>query len=531
MLLWRPVVHLYAVCWNEAHMLPYFFRNYEPWVQRFVLFDNGSTDGTKALLSGKPNVEVRPFPWSDPSSFVLSQRRLQNTCSRESRGVADWVVVTAIDEHLYHPDMEGFLRRCVRDGVTCIPALGYEMVTSHFPAPDAHLARDHRRGAPSRMLNKLRLFNPDQVKPRIAIGGHGAKPTGHVVYPPRDELLLLHYKHLGVEYLVQRNALLDTGLRAGDRAKRFGHHYALNRAQIEANVDSLMRNAIDLDDPRHVPWRDHPSPRFWRSAEQLSRPSGRKVRPFRAFRKAARHFGVFVRGLNLLPPAADRGYMICATPRSGSNYLSQLLASTGVLGNPREYFNAPGRRHYDDPDYPESPEQQVRQILTTGRTPNGIYAVKVHPFQLATLPRNIDPRRDLPHLHYVLLQRRDLIGQAISWSRAQQTGQLRATDRSQQDCQYDLDHIRKSLRFLLDQRNKWKRLLRRTKTKPMVLEYESLLRDPQSTVNRVAALLRISESAGINPDLVIVTIQRDEISDEWRARFLADTGDEFRHLL
>ena len=42
--LWRrPVVHLYAVCWNEAHILPYFFRNYEPWVQRFVFFDNGST--------------------------------------------------------------------------------------------------------------------------------------------------------------------------------------------------------------------------------------------------------------------------------------------------------------------------------------------------------------------------------------------------------------------------------------------------------------------------------------------------------
>jgi LPS sulfotransferase NodH len=223
--------------------------------------------------------------------------------------------------------------------------------------------------------------------------------------------------------------------------------------------------------------------------------------------------------------------MICATPRSGSNYLSQLLASTGVLGNPREYFNAPGRRHYDDPNYPESPDLQVHQILATGRTPNGIYAVKVHPFQLASLPRNIDPMRDLPHLHYVLLQRRDLIGQAISWSRVQQTGQHRATDRSQQDCRYDADHIRKSLLFLLNQRKKWNRLLRGIKAKPLVLEYESLLRDPQSAVNRVAGLLRVSEPAIVNPHLVTVMIQRDETNDEWRARFLADTGGEFRHLL
>ncbi|HJR22846.1 MAG TPA: glycosyltransferase family 2 protein [Dongiaceae bacterium] len=276
----QPIVHLYAVCWNEAHLLPYFFRNYEPWVQRFVIFDNGSTDDTQALLSAKPNVELRQFPWFYPDSFVRSQRKLQNTCARESCGVADWVVVTAIDEHLYHPDMAGFLRRCARDGVTCVPALGYEMVTRDFPAPDAHLARDHRRGVPSQWLNKLRLFNPDQVKPRIAIGGHGAKPAGHVVYPSQDELLLLHYKHLGVEYLVQRNALLDSGLRTGDRANRFGTHYVLERAKIEANVDALLRNAVDLDDPAHVPWRDHPAPRFWRTRQVSTATTSRRKRRY-----------------------------------------------------------------------------------------------------------------------------------------------------------------------------------------------------------------------------------------------------------
>ena len=255
----RPIVHLYAVCWNEAHLLPFFFRNYEPWVQRFVFFDNGSTDGTQALLSAKPNVELRPFPWTDPNSFVQSQRNLHNTCWRESRGVADWVVVTATDEHLYHPDMPQFLRRCERDGVTCVPALGYEMVTKEFPAPDAHLARVHTHGAPSPQMNKLRLFRPDLVKPHFAIGGHGAQPTGHVVYPRQDELLLLHYKKLGAEYVAQRNALLDTGLRTGDRANSaMDNHYTLDRGQIEANVSKACGAPPSIsDDPGHVPWRDH----------------------------------------------------------------------------------------------------------------------------------------------------------------------------------------------------------------------------------------------------------------------------------
>ena len=113
--------------------------------------------------------------------------------------------------------------------------------------------------------------------------------------------------------------------------------------------------------------------------------------------------------------------MICATPRSGSNYLSQLLASTGVLGNPREYFNAPGRRRYDDPAYPDDPHEQLRQVLTTGRTANGIYAVKVHYFQIAALKQVVDPTRELPHLRFIVLDRRDVLRQAVSWSRARQS--------------------------------------------------------------------------------------------------------------
>ncbi|MGP8122502.1 MAG: Stf0 family sulfotransferase [Xanthobacteraceae bacterium] len=38
---------------------------------------------------------------------------------------------------------------------------------------------------------------------------------------------------------------------------------------------------------------------------------------------------------------ADRGYAICTMPRSGSNFLCQLLASSGCLGRPLEYFNGP----------------------------------------------------------------------------------------------------------------------------------------------------------------------------------------------
>src|SRR5215217_5359781 len=78
---------------------------------------------------------------------------------------------------------------------------------------------------------------------------------------------------------------------------------------------------------------------------------------------------------------ADRGYAICTSGRSGSNLLGQYLSSTGVLGHPLEYFNGAGRRMLDYPDFPDEPAQQADWILTVGATSNGIYGVKIFPWQ------------------------------------------------------------------------------------------------------------------------------------------------------
>src|SRR4029079_18339767 len=66
-------VHLYAQCWNDATMLPFFFRHYDSFVDKYIIFDDASEDGSLAMLLAHPNVEVRRFPWSDPESFVLSE--------------------------------------------------------------------------------------------------------------------------------------------------------------------------------------------------------------------------------------------------------------------------------------------------------------------------------------------------------------------------------------------------------------------------------------------------------------------------
>lgn len=156
-------VQLYTICWNDVAMLPFFFRHYDPWVDRYVMYDDGSTDGTLALLAAHPRVIVRRFDRVLADTLVGSATICQRTMWQESRGQDAWAVVTAIDEHLWHPDMAGYLARCRAAGITAMPPLGWQMISETFPAEGEMLCDTRRMGAPYWMMNKLSIFDPDAI--------------------------------------------------------------------------------------------------------------------------------------------------------------------------------------------------------------------------------------------------------------------------------------------------------------------------------------------------------------------------------
>jgi len=164
------------------------------------------------------------FERTDPSSFVRSTQDLQNHIWKESKGSADWVIITVPDEHLYHPDFVNYLHQAKRKGVTAIPGLGYEMLAKKFPAHDTHLATAIRHGMVWENYSKLSLFDPNSIEEtNFGPGRHKSQPTGIVRYPHRAELLILHFKWLGCDYVCQRSKLLRQGLGAVDRKQNWGY--------------------------------------------------------------------------------------------------------------------------------------------------------------------------------------------------------------------------------------------------------------------------------------------------------------------
>lgn len=134
-------------------------------------------------------------------------------------------------------------------------------------------------------------------------------------------------------------------------------------------------------------------------------------------------------------------YFICATPRTGSSLLLGLLESTGVAGRPQAYFRAPDEPLWADRwQIPRASDgsfdyaDYVRAALAAGTTDNGVFGAKlvwgtldqvvdklgtVYPDLAGEDVRLLD--RAFGRTRFVYLRRDDVLAQAVSWLRAEQT--------------------------------------------------------------------------------------------------------------
>ncbi|NQV24509.1 MAG: glycosyltransferase family 2 protein [Rhodopirellula sp.] len=248
----KPVetsIHLYALCWNEVRMLPHFFRHYDSIVDRYFIFDNGSTDGSIELLQQHPKVTLGEFHVTG-RSFVEAARDFYDQCWKPSRQQADWVIVCNIDEHLYHPDLRRYLSTARQRGISLVVPRGFEMVSDTFPTGNEPLYRQVRTGTRLRKgggLDKPELFAPDRIREiNFENGRHRAAPEGIVRKPFCRKVKLLHYKYLGAGYLSGRLTELKQGLREHDVEQKLGHQYLWDEQRKLDEFQKVRRGAVQV---------------------------------------------------------------------------------------------------------------------------------------------------------------------------------------------------------------------------------------------------------------------------------------------
>ncbi len=219
-----------------------------------------------------------------------------------------------------------------------------------------------------------------------------------------------------------------------------------------------------------------------------------------------------------------RGYAIVGERRSGSNFVCSLLASTGVLGIPTEYFSVEAMRRRGIADYPTDPEGQLQAILKLSATPNGIYGLKLHSVEFDRVKATRWAEL-LPSLSFIHLDRLDLLGQAISWVRASQTDQWTSFLKPGGEPLYDRDRLSNAMIAILKGQSRWRYWLARNGVPVLYLAYETVERAPQEAIDAIATFMRVEEPARIDFSKVRFEVQRDSLTDEWRRRFLAESRD------
>ena len=261
-------------------------------------------------------------------------------------------------------------------------------------------------------------------------------------------------------------------------------------------------------------------------------------------------------------------YLVCATPRSGSTLLCELLDQTGVAGHPEEYFEA--LRHSGVPRQPheyfdrsrhaniirrlafrEMPDGVLRSpnplwdpnnygpylqwVLEQGTTPNGVFGAKLmwgYLGDFATSLRTLDgmagwPVPELlaqafPGLRYIQITREDKVRQAVSLWKAVQTQAWRRENGDREAAAatpvFSFRAINYLMRELTAHDASWDAYFLGLGRPPLKLTYEELAADQGPVVRRVLEHLGIPAPQPLKLPEPRLSVQADEISEDWVRR-------------
>ena len=244
------------------------------------------------------------------------------------------------------------------------------------------------------------------------------------------------------------------------------------------------------------------------------------------------------------------GYILCATPRSGSTLLCDLLTGTGVAGAPDSYFmdnldpawaaawGLPDRAGLSDRAYAAA---YLRAAVAAGQAGGAVFGLRLMGRNRADLMALIEAvHPDLPsdrarieaafgRVLWLHLARADRLAQAVSLVRAEQTGLWHvAPDGTEVERLappappvYDFDRIAARRAALEAEEAGWQDWFAAEGIAPLQIDYDTLAADPAAQTARILHALGLPHALAtrLTPGVARMS---DPLSQDWITRFRAD---------
>jgi glycosyltransferase involved in cell wall biosynthesis len=225
-------IEVFAVCYNEEKILPYFLRHYSQFAEIY-LYDNYSTDKSVEIAQ-RAGAHVMMFDtqgqFDDGKNLEIKEN-----CWHDSK--ADWVIVIDCDEFVYHTNLPEYLSEVK---ATVIEPHTFEMFTDKFPTTEGQIYEEVKNGHPS--WPKKNIFKPTEITRMNYIAGcHLANPEGNVIILTTLDIKTLHMKHLGRQYTIDRNILYGGRISQRNIEMKWGTHLLRLPEQVGADYDRLIQ--------------------------------------------------------------------------------------------------------------------------------------------------------------------------------------------------------------------------------------------------------------------------------------------------
>ena len=214
-------------------------------------------------------------------------------------------------------------------------------------------------------------------------------------------------------------------------------------------------------------------------------------------------------------------YFICFVNRSGTTYLAERLSKTRQMGFPQEYLNFQSAhaverlsKRFEVADFRSYLDKLVRRRQSA----NGIFGTKISFAQLAYLHQKGYLKDFFPNRRFVMVRRRDLVMQAISWFIAEQTRAWASFYSSQEDPVFDERGIIEKVQEIITEYSRFENYFALTGIQPLRLVYEDLVATPDNALGAVWEHLGCSGQLNIDPSETRCQIQRTRRNYEWAER-------------
>jgi LPS sulfotransferase NodH len=224
---------------------------------------------------------------------------------------------------------------------------------------------------------------------------------------------------------------------------------------------------------------------------------------------------------------------ICGVQRSGTWLLAHLLRSSGAVGYPGEFFSPDDARRFREQWGVSRFEDYLGHVFEVGTSSIGVFAAKLmwnyfeqFMFQIRRLTSEYE-RPDLevitsvfPAPQFVFIRRDDVLAQAVSWSKAAQTGQYAAHQPKTGEAVFDFDHIDGLRELVLVQNGAWHRWFARHAIEPFEITYEELCANQLGVTLRTLSFLDLEPltDATIEPPPELKK-QADQVNANWISRY------------